>query len=73
MKVYKVQFVSHFIKPRVISSAGRASPLQGEGHWFEPSITHQFGPVAQLVRAPACHVGGREFKSLQDRHTSSLA
>ena len=28
--------------PRTISSVGRASPLQGEGHWFEPSIVHQF-------------------------------
>jgi len=26
---------------RVISSVGRASPLQGEGRQFEPVITHQ--------------------------------
>ena len=26
--------------PRAISSAGRAPPRQGGGHWFEPSITH---------------------------------
>ena len=25
---------------RMVSSAGRASPLQGEGHWFEPSTIH---------------------------------
>ena len=24
----------------VISSVGRASPLQGEGHWFKPSSDH---------------------------------
>ena len=24
------------------SSAGRASPLQGEGQWFEPTSAHQF-------------------------------
>lgn len=27
---------------RVLSSVGRASPLQGEGRWFEPTSTHHF-------------------------------
>src|SRR5690554_139995 len=26
----------------MVSSAGRAPPLQGGGHWFEPSTIHQF-------------------------------
>ena len=30
--------------------------------------THHAG-VAQLVRAPACHAGGREFKSRHSRHS----
>ena len=34
---------------RVISSVGRASPLQGEGRQFEPVITHQ----PSLLRASA--------------------
>ena len=29
--------------------------------------TYLFGPVAQLVRAPPCHGGGREFESLLGR------
>ena len=29
-----------------------------------------FGPLAQLVRAPPCHGGGRRFKSVMGRHNS---
>ena len=51
------------------SSAGRASALQAEGHRFEPYCSHHlFGPVAQLVRALACHARGRGFEPHPDRH-----
>ena len=33
----------------MISSAGRAPPLQGGGRRFDPVITHHFGSLAQLV------------------------
>ncbi len=35
--------------PRAISSAGRAPPRQGGGHWFEPSIAHDRQPANRGV------------------------
>ena len=54
------------------SSVGRAPALQAGGHRFKSYCDHQFnnnsGGVAQLVRAPACHAGGREFDPRHSRH-----
>ena len=57
-----------------LSSAGRASALQAEGHRFEPYSSHHIpGPVVHLVRTPACHAGGREFEPHPGRHSADLA
>ena len=53
---------------RKVSSVGRASALQAEGHRFEPCTFHQYGLVAQLVRALACHARGRGFEPHPSRH-----
>ncbi len=47
-----------------LSSAGRASALQAEGHRFEPCRSHTFGEIAQLARAHGSYPWCQEFESL---------
>ena len=54
-----------------LSSAGRASALQAEGHRFEPCRSHSmsfssviYGEIAQLARAHGSYPWCRGFKSL---------
>ena len=56
-----------------LSSAGRASALQAEGHRFEPCSSHQYAPVVQLVRTLACHARGRGFEPHPGRHLPSIS
>ena len=46
-----------------LSSAGRASALQAEGHRFEPYRSHFYGGIAQLARAHGSYPWCRWFKS----------
>ena len=49
-----------------LSSAGRASALQAEGHRFEPYRSHtwkEYGEIAQLARAHGSYPWCREFES----------
>ncbi len=65
----------------VISSVGKASPLQGGGRRFEPVITHHFkgGPqwtrdkiwvISSVGRASPLQGGGRRFEPVITHHIS---
>ena len=43
--------VTSYFKIWGFSSAGRAPALQAGGQRFDPANLHQYGPIAQLVRA----------------------
>ena len=63
-----------------LSSAGRASALQAEGHRFEPSRSHfklgvRFADVAQLAEQLICNqqvIGSSPIIGLQDSRSSEL-
>ena len=55
-----------------LSSAGRASALQAEGHRFEPCRSHLYGEIAQLARAHGSYPWCRGFKSPSRYYNGNL-
>ena len=53
--------VAHLVERHLAKVEVASSSLVGRSitEWKYPL---QYGPVAQLVRAPACHAGGRRFE-----------
>ena len=53
--------VAHLVERHLAKVEVASSSLVGRSRMEQQSL-FQYGPVAQLVRAPACHAGGRRFE-----------
>ena len=64
--------VAHLVERHLAKVEVASSSLVGRSitEWNYPL---QYGPVAQLVRAPACHAGGRRFEPDPGRFYASVA
>ena len=51
-----------------IAQLGEHLPYKQRVTGSNPVVPTIYGPVAQLVRVPPCHGGGRRFESVLGRH-----
>ena len=56
------------IKFGSIAQLGEHLPYKQRVTGSIPVVSTKYGSVAQLVRVPACHAGGRGFEPLLSRH-----
>ena len=54
-----------------IAQLGEHLPYKQRVTGSNPVVPTIYGPVAQLVRVPPCHGGGRRFESVLGRHLNS--
>ena len=66
-RVSQYAAVAHLVERHLAKVEVASSSLVGRSIMEQQSL-FQYGPVAQLVRAPACHAGGRRFEPDPGRH-----
>ena len=59
--------VAHLVERHLAKVEVASSSLVGRSIKEQQQLL-RYGPVAQLVRAPACHAGGRRFEPDPGRH-----
>ena len=64
--------VAHLVERPLAKVEVASSSLVGRSITEQQKLL-QYGPVAQLVRAPACHAGGRRFEPDPGRFVESPA
>ena len=64
--------VAHLVERHLAKVEVASSSLVGRSITEQQKLL-QYGPVAQLVRAPACHAGGRRFEPDPGRFFASVA
>ena len=71
-RVSQYAAVAHLVERHLAKVEVASSSLVGRSIKEQQQLL-RYGPVAQLVRAPACHAGGRRFEPDPGRHQESAS